>query len=348
MPKAEQEEKKSLLDKELERIEKDYGRGSVISLSMKPENIEAISTGSLRLDLATGIGGLPRGRIVEIMGWESSGKSTITLQTMANAQKMGLKCLLIDGEYSFDTRYATALGIKVDDLLICQPGLGGSEEVYNIAERLIRTGEIGMVVIDSQTSLLPKKALEEDIGTSVIGLQARIMGTATVKILNAAAATNTLVVYISQFREKVGIIHGPTETTSGGNALKFYAHMRIDVRKYVLRDSESKEAYANKTTCKVIKNKMAVPFKEAEFRINFGEGVDRVLEVLDLAVDNDIMRLSGSHYYFNEIRLANGEDNTIQVLKDNPELANEIETLVLQKLNPKDEKNTIEERIEAS
>jgi recombination protein RecA len=320
------------LQEELARIEKDFGVGSVIN-SSTVRRTEVISTGSLKLDIATGVGGLPRGKIVELMGWESSGKTTITKQVIANAQKMGLECLYVDGESSFDRKYATALGINVDTMLYRQLDEHGGEACYDIAERLIRTKGLGVVVFDSQTSLLTKKALTEENGTSLIGLQARMMSTSVPKILTAAALGNTLVIYISQFREKIGVMFGNPETTSGGNALKFYSHMRIEMRKSVLRDGKDGkgEAFANKTTAKVIKNKVAPPFKVAEFRINFGEGVDTILETLDLATEMEIIRQAGSYYYYNEDRLGQGEDKVLILLKDNEELLHEIERKVREK-----------------
>lgn len=298
------------------------------------QRAEVISTGSLKLDIATGIGGLPRGKIVEIMGWESSGKSTITMQVIANAQKMGLQCLYVDGEGSFDSKYARALGINEDSMLYKQLDEHGAEGCYDIAERLIRTKELGVVIFDSQTSLLTKKALKEENGTSLMGLQARMMNTSVPKILNAAILGNTLVIYVSQFREKIGMLFGDPATTSGGNALKFYSHMRIEMRKSVLRDGTDNkgEAFANKTTAKVIKNKMEKPFKVAEFRINFGEGVDKTLEILDMGIETQIIRQAGSHYYYNEDKIGHGEEKALDFLRDNEELTREIERQVREKV----------------
>jgi recombination protein RecA len=336
------QEARTALQKELERVEADFGKGTVVSSALRRERVDVISTGSLSLDRATGIGGLPRGKVVEIRGWESCGKSTITLQTIANAQKLGLSCLLVDGEESFDLKYARQLGIDTDKLLIMQLDEHGGEGCYDVAERLIRTREVGIVVFDSQTSLLPKKALNGVAGESNIGLHARLMSQTVPKIVNAAAYGNTLVIYISQFREKVGFIYGDPTTTNGGHALKFYAHMRIDVSKSVLRD-EAKEAYANKTTCKVIKNKLAPPFKEATFRINFGTGVDRMLELVDLGEELGIITLRGSWYSMGETRLGQGADNVTQLLADNEELAKDIERRIKDKIN---EEDTIEEDLQ--
>lgn len=317
------------LQKEITKLEKDYGKGSIISPA-KPDKIEVISTGSLKLDLATGIMGLPRGKVVEIIGWESSGKSTIVQTVVGNAQKQGLKCLYIDGEFSLDNKYARALGVDMEELMIHQLDEGGGEKCYNIAERLIKTGGLGVVVIDSQTSMLPKKVMEGETGDNAIGLHARMMSQAVPKIMNVAAVTNTLVIFVSQFREKIGVMFGSPETTNGGHALKFYAHMRIEVRKSVLKVND--EAIANKTKCKVIKNKVAPPFGEAEFRIVFGEGIDRMEEILDLSEENGVVGKSGAWYSYNGSNIGQGEANTIQFLKDNPELAKEIEIKVLEKI----------------
>lgn len=328
--------RQSALEVELAKIERDFGRGSIIRSSAMPEHVEVVSTGSLSLDRATGIGGLPRGKIVEILGWESSGKSTICLQTIANAQRLGLNCLLVDGENSFDASYATSLGVDVNRLLYQQLDEGGAEKCYAIADRLMRTKEIGLVVFDSQTSLLPKRAFDTEIGDSRIGICAKLMSETVPRIVNAAAIGNTLVIYISQLREKIGMLFGNPETTSGGNALRFYAHMRIDVRKSVVKKDDV--AVANKTRCKVIKNKLAVPFREAEFKIIFGKGVDVESEILDLALERSIIRQNGSWYSYNGNNIAQGEANLTQMLRDNPEFKQEI----IQRLN--NEENTPEER----
>lgn len=317
------------LQKEIAKLEKDYGKGSIISPA-KPEKIDVISTGSLKLDLATGIGGLPLSKIVEIIGWESSGKSTIVQTVVGNAQKKGLKCLYLDGEFSLDTKYARSLGVNMEDLMIHQLDEGGGEKCYNIAERLIKTGGLGVVVIDSQTSMLPKKVMEGETGDNAIGLHARMMSQAVPKIMNAAASNNTLVIFVSQFREKIGVMFGSPETTNGGHALKFYAHMRIDVRKSVIKADDI--AYANKTKCKIIKNKLAPPFGEAEFRIVFGEGIDRMGEILDLSEEHDIVTRGGSWYAYGENKFQ-GEAAMLQALRDNPEFAKEIEEKVLLKIN---------------
>lgn len=322
------------LQKELQRIEKDFGKGSVISSGFK-HKVDVISTGSLSLDIATGIGGLPRGKIVEIMGWESSGKSTITQQVIANAQKQGLECLLVDGEHSFDAKYAKKLGVNTDTMLYEQLDQYGAEKCYEIAESLILTGGLGVVIFDSQTSLLTKKSLDDEHGSQLPAIQARLMSTSVPKILNAAAIGNTLVIYISQYREKVGMMFGDPTVATGGNALKFYAHMRIELSKSILRetgkDGKKGDAYANKTTAKVVKNKMAPPFRTATFRVDFGEGVNRLQEIFDLGVDMDIIKQAGSWYSYKEDKLGQGEANVLVLMKDNEELTKEIEKQILEK-----------------
>jgi recombination protein RecA len=279
----EEEEPKqdSKLESALKLLEKDYGKGVVIGGADRPNYEDVISTGSVGLDSALGIGGLPMGKLVEFIGWESSGKSTLTLHLIANAQKKGLKCLLADGENSFDEKYARALGVDPRKLLYLQLDGEGGEKVYDVAERLIKSGGIQVAIFDSQNSLQPKKVMEDPVGSSNMGLHARMLGRVCVQLNHLAQKNNCLCIFISQIREKIGIMFGSPETTQGGNALKFYAHIRLDIRKSVLRDGE-KEAYANKTKVKVIKNKMAPPFKEAEFNINFGTGIDVVDEIINL------------------------------------------------------------------
>lgn len=325
-----QDVKKSAFDLEMERIETDYGKGTIISNGFHQGNIEVISTGSLGLDYATGIWGLPRGKVVEIMGWESSGKSTIVQQTIGNAQKMGLRALYIDGENSFDAGYATALGVDCNSLLIEQLDEGGGEKCYNVAERLIRTKELGICVIDSQTSLLPKKVLEGEVGDSAIGLHARMMSAAVPKLMNAAMVGNCLLIFISQFREKIGVMFGSPETTNGGNALKFYAHMRIRVGKSILKKGD--EVYGNETRCKVAKNKLAVPFKEAEFNIIFGKGVDRREEIINFGSDLGILVKAGSWYSYQDSPIGQGKEGVKQFFLDNPEVEKDIENQVINKL----------------
>lgn len=323
-------EKKLSLQEMLASIEKDYGKGSVIGGTDCEGYKDVISTGSLGLDLATGIGGLPLGKVVEIYGWESSGKSTIVLNVIAQAQKKGYKCLLVDGEFSFDAGYAKNLGVNVDDLLIVQVDKEGGEKAYNIAERLISTGEIQVAVIDSQNSLRPKKEMEGDIGDNKIGFHAKLVGDAVVQLMNVSGQNDCLVIFISQLREKIGVMFGSPETTQGGNALKFYAHMRLDVRKSVLKEGD--EAYANKTKVKVVKNKMSAPFKTCEFNINFGTGIDVIREVIDHAIEHDIVVRAGAWYSYEGNKIGQGETSVYTLLKDNEELFLEIKNKVLEKL----------------
>lgn len=282
----------SKLDTALKELEKTYGKGVVIGGGDKPNYVDVISTGSIGLDAALGIGGLPLGKLVEFWGWESSGKSTLTLHLIAEAQKKGLKCLLCDGENSFDEKYAKALGVDPEKLLYVQLDGEGGEKVYDVAEKLIKSGGVQLVIFDSQNSLQPKKVMEDPVGSSNMGLHARMLGRVCVQLNNLAHQNNCLCVFISQIREKIGIMFGSPETGQGGNALKFYAHIRLDIRKSVLRDGE-KEAYANKTRVKVIKNKMAPPFKEAEFNINFGLGIDRIEEIISLGSSIGLLKKWG-------------------------------------------------------
>ena len=321
--------KKDLLALEMEKIEKDYGKGTMLGETFSADDV--ISTGSLKLDIATGIGGCPRSKVVEIMGWESSGKSTIASYLISNTQKKGLGALLIDGENSFDPNYAKILGVDIDKLTIYQADNGGGEKAYDIAERLIKTGMIGVVVIDSQTILLPKKMFDDPAEASNLGLHARLLSRVVPKFVTLASMYKVLIVFISQFREKIGVMYGSPETTNGGNALRFYSHMRFECRKSILSDDD-KNAYANKTTVKIIKNKLAPPMKKATFDIRFGEGIDRVKELFDVAVDMNIIQQAGSWYSYGETKLGQGEDNIIQLLRDNPNYATNLDNKIHQKL----------------
>lgn len=326
MPKK--EEKKLTLAEELKQIEKDYGKGSVIGGTECESYTDVISTGSIELDAALGIGGLPLGKIVEMIGWESCGKSTITLHIIAEAQKKGYTCLLVDGENSFDENYAISIGVDTEKLLIIQLDGQGGEKAYNIAERMIRTGEIQLVIIDSQNSLQPKKVMEGEVGDSAIGLHARMLGQTVVKYNNAAKENDCLIIFISQLREKVGVMFGSPETTQGGNALKFYSHIRLNVSKTVLK--EDKVAYANETKVKVIKNKMAPPFKEAKFNIVYGLGIDKTYEVIKLGDELEILKKWGEKITYNELKYDLDEFKIL--LNDNPELYQEIRNKILEKL----------------
>ena len=307
----------------IDKIEKDYGKGTIMKLGEQPQwDVQVIPSGSVALDHALGIGGYPRGRIVEIYGPESSGKTTLAIHAIAQAQKAGGIAAMIDAEHAFDRTYAKALGVNLETLLISQPDNG--EQALEIADNLIRSGAIDIVVIDSVAALTPKAEIEGEMGDNKVGLQARLMSQALRKLTANIAKTNTCCIFINQLREKIGIMFGNPETTTGGNALKFYASVRIDVRRTTqLKDGE--EALGNRTRVKVVKNKMAPPFKKAEFDIVFGEGISRVGEIIDLGVEYGIIGKSGSWFSYNDQKLAQGREATKQLLRDNPELCDEIE-----------------------
>lgn len=328
---AEKQEKKSKLDLVKEALNKKYGEGIVQGGDETPRYTDVVSTGSIKFDLATKIGGIPlTGCIIEFMGWESSGKSTFCLYIMGNAQrKTGKRVLLMDSEQAFDPKYAKSLGVDVEKVDVSQPECG--EDAYNIAEELLDTGEYCLCVIDSQTGFKPKKVTDGQVGDSHLGLEARMMGDAVNKMKLAAKRNNVPVIFISQFREKIGVMYGSPETTSGGNALKFYAHMRVEVRRSV--DMEDGVATANKTKVKVIKNKFAPPFGVGEeIYIEYGKGVNRAKEILDVAVEMDIIKASGSWYSYKEDKLGQGKDKVLDLLFDNPELMDEIENKVLENI----------------
>lgn len=332
MPKKVQQEVPAtpdILRLALDKIEKDYGKGTVITAGFKPEEYDVTSSGSLGLDTALGIGGYARGKTYEFIGWESSGKSTGTLEAIAQAQQKGEICALIDGEHSFDPIYAKKIGVQVDDLLINQPEYG--EQGYNIAMRLIETGRIGMLVIDSQTALLPKKQVDGGMGEGGMGLHAKLMSEAVPKMMAAAARNKVTLIIISQLREKIGIMFGSPETTNGGHALKFYAHARLRWSR-VTTNKDGDESISNTTRVKVIKNKLAAPFKIAEFDIIFGEGIDRTTELIKIAVDLDIIKKSGSWFSYSTSKIGQGLDSTKQFFKDNPDFMAEIKVKVLDAL----------------
>ena len=319
----------------IDKIEKDYGKGTIMKLGEQPQwDVQVIPSGSVALDHALGIGGYPRGRIVEIYGPESSGKTTLAIHAIAQAQKAGGIAAMIDAEHAFDRTYAKALGVNLDTLLISQPDNG--EQALEIADNLIRSGAIDIVVIDSVAALTPKAEIEGEMGDNKVGLQARLMSQALRKLTANIAKTNTCCIFINQLREKIGIMFGNPETTTGGNALKFYASVRIDVRRTTqLKDGD--EALGNRTRVKVVKNKMAPPFKKAEFDIVFGEGISRVGEIIDLGVEYGIIGKSGSWFSYNDQKLAQGREAVKQLLKDNPELCDEIEAKLREALkNVKD------------
>ena len=316
-------DKNKALETALSQIEKQFGKGAVMKLGQNTHmNVEHISTGSLSLDIALGIGGLPRGRIVEIYGPESSGKTTLSLHCIAEGQKNGGNVAFIDVEHALDPVYAAALGVDVDSLLVSQPDTG--EDALEIAEALIRSGAIDVIVIDSVAALVPKAEIEGEMGDSHVGLQARLMSQALRKLAGAINKSNCVAIFINQLREKVGVIYGNPEVTTGGRALKFYSSVRIDIRRIETLKVNG-EMVGSRTRAKVVKNKIAPPFKEAEFDIMYGEGISRVGELIDLAVKADVMQKSGAWFYYGETRLGQGRDNVKELLKSDDRLRNEIE-----------------------
>lgn len=323
-------EKLKALKLTIDKIDKDFGKGSVMMMNEKAEVEQGvIPTGSLGLDVALGIGGLPKGRIVEIYGPESSGKTTIAIHVIAEAQKKGGMCAIIDAEHAFDSSYAKKLGVDVDNLLISQPDYG--EQALEIADRLILSGALDVVVVDSVAALVPKGELEGEMGDSKMGLQARLMSQALRKLTATISKTNTICIFINQLREKIGIMFGNPETTTGGNALKFYASVRLDIRRAAqIKDGDV--ATGNRVKVKVVKNKVAPPFRSAEFDIIFGEGISKVGEIIDLGVELGIVQKSGSWFSYDGNKLGQGRDAVKQLLHDNPEMATELETKIKAKL----------------
>ena len=320
------EDKKKALETALAQIEKNFGKGAIMRLGDDiPVNVEAISTGSLSLDLALGIGGVPRGRIVEIYGPESSGKTTLALHILASAQKEGGEVAFIDVEHALEPAYARALGVDIDSLLISQPDTG--EQALEITEQLVRSGALDVVVVDSVAALLPRSELEGEMGESSVGVIARLMSQALRKLAGTVSRTNCIVVFINQLREKIGVMYGNPETTTGGNALKFYSSVRLDVRKLEAIKSGT-EIVGNRTRVKVIKNKCAPPFREAVFDIMYGEGISRFGELLDIAVTLELVNKSGSWFSVGDERIGQGRDNAKQYIADHPELAAELEARV--------------------
>ncbi len=316
-------DKKKALETAMQQIEKTYGKGSIMRYgdNVQP-NVEAIPTGSLALDLALGIGGVPRGRIIEIYGPESSGKTTLALHVLAQAQKMGGEVAFVDAEHALDPTYARALGVKIEDMLISQPDTG--EQALEITEALVRSGAIDVVVVDSVAALVPRAEIEGEMGDSFVGLHARLMSQALRKLTGIIAKTNTVVIFINQLREKVGVMYGNPEVTTGGRALKFYASVRIDVRRIETLKSGG-EMIGNRTRAKVVKNKVAPPFREAEFVIMYGEGISKLGEMLDLGVKLDLVQKSGSWFNMGEVRLGQGRDAAKQYLRDHPDEADALE-----------------------
>jgi recombination protein RecA len=319
--------KRKALSAALSQIEKQFGKGSVMRMGDAgvARDIQAISTGSLGLDIALGIGGLPRGRVIEIYGPESSGKTTLTLQVIAEAQKTGGTCAFVDAEHALDPTYAQKLGVNVDDLLVSQPDTG--EQALEITDMLVRSGAVDVVVVDSVAALTPKAEIEGEMGDSHVGLQARLMSQALRKLTANIKRSNTLVIFINQIRMKIGVMFGSPETTTGGNALKFYASVRLDIRR-IGAIKKGDEAVGNETRVKVVKNKVAPPFKQAEFDILYGEGISREGEIVDLGVKANIVEKSGAWYSYSGNRIGQGKDNARQFLKDNPAMAHEIEAKI--------------------
>ena len=323
---AENIDKKKALETALSQIEKQFGKGSVMKLGdYKAMEIEAIPTGALSLDMALGIGGLPRGRIIEIFGPESSGKTTLALHVVAEAQKEGGEAAFIDAEHALDPVYAKKLGVDIDNLLVSQPDTG--EQALEITESLVRSGALDVIVVDSVAALVPKAEIDGDMGDSHMGLQARLMSQALRKLAGAINKSKTVLIFINQLREKIGVMFGNPETTTGGRALKFYASVRLDIRKAenIKQDGEIK---GSRTRVKVVKNKVAPPFREAEFDIVYGEGISRAGNILDMAVNMDIIEKSGSWFSYNGDRIGQGRENVKRYLKENPEILDEVESKV--------------------
>jgi recombination protein RecA len=322
-------DKTKALDAALSQIERAFGKGSIMRLGKndKAVEIETVSTGSLGLDIALGVGGLPRGRVIEIYGPESSGKTTLALHTIAEAQKKGGVCAFIDAEHALDPVYARKLGVQLDNLLISQPDTG--EQALEICDTLVRSGAVDVLVVDSVAALVPRAEIEGDMGDALPGLQARLMSQALRKLTGSISRSNTMVIFINQIRMKIGVMYGSPETTTGGNALKFYASVRLDIRR-IGSIKEREEVVGNTTRVKVVKNKVAPPFKQVEFDIMYGEGVSKMGELVDLGVKAGIVEKSGAWFSYDSTRLGQGRENAKLFLKTNPEIANKIEALIRQ------------------
>ena len=320
------EGKLKALQAAMSKIEKDFGKGSIMRMGDEQiEQVEVIPTGSVALDTALGVGGYPRGRIIEIYGPESSGKTTLAIHAIAEAQKQGGIAAFIDAEHAYDRFYAEKLGVDVDNLWVSQPDNG--EQALEIADQLIRSSAIDILVVDSVAALTPKKEIEGDMGDSAVGLQARLMSQALRKLTSTISKTNTCCIFINQLREKIGVMFGNPETTTGGNALKFYSSVRLDIRR-VTSIKDGDQVIGNQVRVKIVKNKVAPPFRKAEFEITFGEGISKIGEIVDLGVQYGIIQKSGSWFSYNGTKLAQGRDATKAMIKDNPELAEELEALI--------------------
>lgn len=333
-PITDKDDKKKALEAALAQIEKNFGKNTIMFLGDNTtisQDVEVISTGSLGIDIALGIGGLPKGRIIEIFGPESSGKTTLTLQTIAECQKAGGNCAFIDAEHALDPTYAKKLGVNLNELMVAQPDNG--EQALELADTLVRSGSVDLVVIDSVAALTPKAEIEGEMGDSHMGLQARLMSQALRKITGNAKRNNTMVIFINQIRMKIGVMFGSPETTTGGNALKFYASVRIDIRRYKqIKDGD--KVIGNETVAKVIKNKMAPPFRQAGFDVMYGEGINRFSEIVDLGADLDIIKKAGAWYSYNDEKIGQGKLKAVEYLKENPHIAQEIENQIrAQKMN---------------
>ncbi len=323
-------EKLKALQLAMEKIDKDHGKGTIMKMGdNRVEEVSVISTGSIGLNAALGVGGLPRGRVIEIFGPESSGKTTLAIHAIAEAQKLGGIAAIIDAEHAFDRFYAEKLGVDIANLLISQPDSG--EQALEVADQLIRSSAVDIVVIDSVAALTPKAELEGDMGDSKMGLQARLMSQALRKLTANISKTNTCCIFINQLRDKIGVMFGSPETTTGGNALKFYSSIRLDIRR-IGQIKEGEDVMGNQTRVKVVKNKVAPPFRKAEFDIMFGEGISRVGEIVDLGVEHNIIKKSGSWYSYGDTKIGQGRDAAKNLLKDNPELAAEIESKIAEAL----------------
>ena len=330
---AQRQEKLKILQSTLDKIEKNYGKGSIMRLGDRPEEeLDVISTGSIGLDTALGVGGFPRGRVIEIYGPESSGKTTLAIHAIAECQKTGGVAAFIDAEHAFDSFYAAKLGVDVNNLLMSQPDNG--EQALEIADNLIRSGAIDIIVVDSVAALTPKAEIDGDMGDSKVGLQARLMSQAMRKLTSAISKTNCCCIFINQLREKIGVLFGNPETTTGGNALKFYASVRIDIRRtQAIKDGD--QNIGNRVKVRVVKNKVAPPFRQCEFDLMFGEGISKLGEIIDMGVDMDIIHKSGSWFSYGTSKLAQGREALKQLLRDNPELTDELEQKIRTTLKEK-------------